>query len=901
MIKINQVSKTYQLNKEQDVIALKDINLKFPNKGMFFIVGKSGSGKSTLLNLIGGLDDVSQGEIEVFGHQVTQLTKNELNQYRNTVVGIVFQEYNLIPELNVEQNIHLTESLQGIKFDKENIDNLLSYVELSGYRKRKTNELSGGEKQRVAIARALAKQSKVILADEPTGSLDTKTGEEIISLLKKISEKQLVIVVSHDRELANAYGDQIIELKDGQIHQIHTINDSPDDEKTFTKLIKPTMPHRIVLKMSLKSLMFKISHFTFTVVLLATIMALVAIIIDIELYSPENYRNDVLARESSNIMTFYKQKVFPYSQQIYRTSLDDTNINDIHDLGVENGIVVNANFESLSIQNNVVRNRAGYERRVLLTELLGVTSIDDDIINHFSMNLLAGSLPVLEDEIAISLYTYWVFQLLGIKDINGNNIASPEVNDIIDIRINLDNDGFNQVKIVGIIDTGLDIDKYSRLLQSNEQWIDEFPYLLNDFNYKMNYEQHNLLYISDILLQKVIDNGIQLQSQPYQFSLKKLNQESNYTYIKTNDITSIPISSDHSNGIYLSIGKWLSYYQDKYIDLYVSYTDWLENYIKDEANITKEQIYHALIYYYEYIDLNEIVTHYDDWDDDSIYYAIYTNLLLGSITEFVPASNQSIYYDNNPFGETGEILQIAAYKDIIPMIATEDTFDMELTYGINDVNYYDVKLLGIMLDDNNEILYLSEDLYEIIKSMSVDSSRLMMIANIYDQNIIQSINHYSYSYSVLNVNHYKWNQINLVESNIQLYRIIFPGLLMIAMIIFTILFSQIIHLTILHHIKQIGVLVASGFKMTYVFAIYFYASAMIGVISLLLGAFFIEICLYAINVFTLGSHDLMFLFKSTAQSYIIVIVSLFVIIIFNIGVNIYIRLKNHPIRNVNSN
>src|SRR5690554_7631533 len=85
MIKINQVSKTYQLNKEQDVIALKDINLKFPNKGMFFIVGKSGSGKSTLLNLIGGLDDVSQGEIEVFGHQVTQLTKNELNQYRNTV------------------------------------------------------------------------------------------------------------------------------------------------------------------------------------------------------------------------------------------------------------------------------------------------------------------------------------------------------------------------------------------------------------------------------------------------------------------------------------------------------------------------------------------------------------------------------------------------------------------------------------------------------------------------------------------------------------------------------------------------------------------------------------------------------------------------------------------------
>ena len=193
------------------------MSIKFPERGLVFILGKSGSGKSTLLNVLGGLDQVDKGEIIIKGKSSKDFSQSDFDSYRNTYLGFVFQEYNILNEFSVGENIALALQLQGKNASKEEITKILDEVDLKGFADRKPNELSGGQKQRIAIARALIKNPPIILADEPTGALDSRTGIQIFDTLKSLSQHKLVIVVSHDREFAEQYGDRVIELKDGKI------------------------------------------------------------------------------------------------------------------------------------------------------------------------------------------------------------------------------------------------------------------------------------------------------------------------------------------------------------------------------------------------------------------------------------------------------------------------------------------------------------------------------------------------------------------------------------------------------------------------------------------------------------------------------------------------------------
>ena len=217
MLEISHLSKIYKNIRGKDVLALNDISLKFPETGMVFLLGKSGSGKSTLLNVCGGLDNPSDGEIIIKGKSSKSFTQADFDSYRNTYVGFIFQEYNILNEFTVYDNIALAIELQNKTVEHEKIIKLLKDVDLEGYEKRKPNTLSGGQKQRIAIARALIKNPEIIMADEPTGALDSNTGKQVLDTLKKLSKERLVIVVSHDREFAETYGDRIIELKDGKV------------------------------------------------------------------------------------------------------------------------------------------------------------------------------------------------------------------------------------------------------------------------------------------------------------------------------------------------------------------------------------------------------------------------------------------------------------------------------------------------------------------------------------------------------------------------------------------------------------------------------------------------------------------------------------------------------------
>lgn len=215
MLQLKNLTKQYDM-KGNTVVALDNVSLEFGERGLVFLLGKSGSGKSTMLNILGGLDVPDEGELIVDGRSSSTFAKADFDSYRNTFVGFVFQEYNVLDEFTVAENVSLALELQGEGVN-DKIERILERVGLGGMGNRKPTTLSGGQKQRVAIARALVKDPEIILADEPTGALDSETGKQVFETLKSLAKEKLVIVVSHDREFAETYADRIIELKDGRV------------------------------------------------------------------------------------------------------------------------------------------------------------------------------------------------------------------------------------------------------------------------------------------------------------------------------------------------------------------------------------------------------------------------------------------------------------------------------------------------------------------------------------------------------------------------------------------------------------------------------------------------------------------------------------------------------------
>lgn len=246
MLEVKNLVKVYSTKGGVTVRALDDVSVKFPETGMVFLLGRSGSGKSTLLNVAGGLDRPDSGEVIVKGRSSKNFSGSDFDSYRNTCVGFVFQEYNILNEFTIEQNISLALQLQNKKNDKAAVNALLEQVDLKGLGKRKPNTLSGGQKQRVAIARALIKEPEIIMADEPTGALDSNTGKQVFDTLKKLSATKLVIVVSHDRDFAEYYADRIIELKDGKI--IEDVSKTYSAPKSLSENVQMVSDDTVTIK-----------------------------------------------------------------------------------------------------------------------------------------------------------------------------------------------------------------------------------------------------------------------------------------------------------------------------------------------------------------------------------------------------------------------------------------------------------------------------------------------------------------------------------------------------------------------------------------------------------------------------------------------------------------------------
>lgn len=258
MLELKKISKVYKLENFKQK-ALDNISINFRNCEFVSILGPSGSGKTTLLNIIGGLDNYTSGDLIINGISTKKYNDRDWDTYRNHKIGFVFQSYNLITHQTVLSNVELALTLSGVKSKerKKRAKDALKKVGLIEHINKKPNQLSGGQMQRVAIARALVNNPDILLADEPTGALDSKTSVQIMNLLKEVAKDRLVIMVTHNSDLAEKYSTRIIDLKDGEIKGDTNPYNKSDENNETTKDKKTNMNFLTALSLSLNNLMTK--------------------------------------------------------------------------------------------------------------------------------------------------------------------------------------------------------------------------------------------------------------------------------------------------------------------------------------------------------------------------------------------------------------------------------------------------------------------------------------------------------------------------------------------------------------------------------------------------------------------------------------------------------------------
>ena len=243
MIKLEKVNKYFNRRRKNQIHIINNTSLELGDKGLVAILGQSGSGKTTLLNAIGGLDKVNKGKIYINGKKITKRLAGTVDKIRNLNIGYIFQDYKLIENMSVFDNVAISLRMIGLKNKKEiekRVNYVLEAVNMYRYRNRPAGMLSGGEKQRVAIARAIVKNPSIVIADEPTGNLDSKNSLEIMNIIKAISKEKLVILVTHEVDLANFYATRIVEVEDGKIVK--------DYENESKESLEYRMDNKIYLK-----------------------------------------------------------------------------------------------------------------------------------------------------------------------------------------------------------------------------------------------------------------------------------------------------------------------------------------------------------------------------------------------------------------------------------------------------------------------------------------------------------------------------------------------------------------------------------------------------------------------------------------------------------------------------
>ncbi len=533
MLELRGITKIYKPEKSAPVTALDKVDLSFGDRGMVFVLGKSGSGKSTLLNVIGGLDGADGGEIVIDGKSSLSFGTGDYDAYRNTYIGFIFQEYNLLDEFTVAENISLALELQGKRADGEKIAEILKAVDLEGYGDRRPRQLSGGQRQRVAIARALIKDPKIIMADEPTGALDSQTGRAVLEALKKASRERLVIVVSHDREFAEEYGDRIIELSDGKVIGDRDVNAERAEEgvlsveqtrgETKSEMLRSRLPYRRAFKIGSRSMGCKPIRLIVTLILCVITFSALSLIYSGTFFDPVNIATKTLgAGDQYNSISFVGREVledtYPYNfyGQYYGASQGDLDkINSVSDVkfkgvisDLDNLISTRTAYGVPCVNEEVFYNDE-FLNKYYTRKMRGFLPADTAVFDAMQFGI-TGRLPENNGEIMITKYIYEHFLLGGFVNVkfDGNSNESqncvnediyPEqfttIENLLEKQPRMFVGGFYPV-IVGVVDTNADSDKRYEQLLKKEIKEGESGVIAQEVEQYFNYGYHSLIYIS---------------------------------------------------------------------------------------------------------------------------------------------------------------------------------------------------------------------------------------------------------------------------------------------------------------------------------------------------------------------------------------------------------------------
>ena len=503
MIQITNLTKVYK-SKKGTKVALDIPSLTLPDTGMIFISGKSGSGKSTFINLIGGLDNVTTGNIVVNGVDIAKLNETALTKYRSSITTYIFQDYYLLPQLNVYENINLL--LSDEEKDSSRIDEIIERTGLKEHIHKKTNELSGGERQRVAIARALAKRPKILLCDEPTGNLDEENSDVVLSILKELSKEILIIVVSHKRYECETYGDTILYLSNGKVKGSSNdfLDNLPSSPLETKKIVQNKVPVSNTAKLFAAFLKNKVGSSVFMIVMIALLLGLFYVIQSFLSFNTNDAIKQSVLNEGQNTLQLLKVSPYQFSYTPHYSVCEFTDA-DIAEMKLKKStayklyafaspIADDSNYIMMDrmYYSTVPLPKNGMITGILCRETYGTLVCDDDyMLKQFAINgkieVLAGSLNecrttkkvAITDYVADSLMVYY-------------NIASYE-ECLGYLPLSFAGRQVNHIQVGAIIKTDykekhkLLYDKYFNLsvIDEDDYSLPEFTALRKDYAYRL--------------------------------------------------------------------------------------------------------------------------------------------------------------------------------------------------------------------------------------------------------------------------------------------------------------------------------------------------------------------------------------------------------------------------------
>lgn len=436
MLKLIGINKVYKVS-DMEVQALKNIDLEFRESELVSVLGPSGCGKTTMLNIIGGLDKYTEGDLIINGISTKQYKDSDWDAYRNSTIGFVFQNYNLISHLSVVENVELALTLSGISSSERRARAIqaLKEVGLENQVNKKPNQLSGGQMQRVAIARALINNPDIVLADEPTGALDSVTSLQIMDMLKEVAKTRLVIMVTHNAELAEKYSNRIIKLLDGEILSDSNPIDSKTVEENVSKRPKKTaMSFITAFMLSLKNLFTKKVR-TFITAFAGSI-GIIGVALILALSSGFNayiakMQSDTLssypltisssAFDMTSVMSMMQlpdAEKYPQANEIYINKVQEklSNLfkeNKITDEYIDNAIkTIDSNLTyGILYSNDIdfnIYTKTNYSGRDITLKVGSkwVQLVDNDDFINSQYDVLKGKLPSEKDELVLCVDEY---------------------------------------------------------------------------------------------------------------------------------------------------------------------------------------------------------------------------------------------------------------------------------------------------------------------------------------------------------------------------------------------------------------------------------------------------------------------------------------------------------------